>query len=225
MCFLLCVLQVTYQLKILTTALLSVLMLNRKLSVLQWVSLVILFAGVSIVQVQTTEEKKEKVVTEQNPVKGLTASIVLCMLSGFAGVYFEKILKGTKQSVWLRNVQLGALGVIIGLVTMVIQDGAEVMEKGFFFGFNSWVWVVVLLQSFGGLVVAVVVKYADNILKGFGASGAIILSCIASVFLFNFVITLQFCVGAALVILAVYMYGRFVPAPTSSPQPPAESKA
>ena len=27
-------------------------------------------------------------------------------LTGFAGVYFEKILKGSKQSVWLRNVEL-----------------------------------------------------------------------------------------------------------------------
>ncbi|XP_051825289.1 UDP-galactose translocator [Antechinus flavipes] len=44
--------QVTYQLKILTTALFSVLMLRRSLSRLQWASLLLLFLGVALVQVQ-----------------------------------------------------------------------------------------------------------------------------------------------------------------------------
>lgn len=45
-------LQVTYQLKILTTALFSVLMLSRKLDMMKWVSLVLLMAGVALVQVR-----------------------------------------------------------------------------------------------------------------------------------------------------------------------------
>lgn len=44
--------QVTYQLKILTTALFSVLMLRKSLSRVQWISLVLLFVGVAIVQVR-----------------------------------------------------------------------------------------------------------------------------------------------------------------------------
>ena len=43
--------QVTYQLKILTTALFSVLMLGKKLDALKWISLVLLMSGVSLVQV------------------------------------------------------------------------------------------------------------------------------------------------------------------------------
>lgn len=38
---------------------------------------------------------------------GLMAVLTACFSSGFAGVYFEKILKETKQSVWIRNIQLG----------------------------------------------------------------------------------------------------------------------
>lgn len=41
---------VSYQMKILTTAAFTVLMLKRKLSLFQWVSLVILIAGVALVQ-------------------------------------------------------------------------------------------------------------------------------------------------------------------------------
>jgi UDP-sugar transporter A1/2/3 len=43
--------QVTYQLKILTTAFFSVIMLGKKLDSYKWVSLLILMAGVSLVQV------------------------------------------------------------------------------------------------------------------------------------------------------------------------------
>ncbi|CAL1528858.1 unnamed protein product [Lymnaea stagnalis] len=206
--------QVTYQMKILTTAIFSVVILKKVLSRLQWISLVILFVGVAIVQMQPEETKKTKVATEQNPIWGLVAVIISCFMSGFAGVYFEKILKGTRQSVWLRNVQLGALGVVIGLITMYFKDGAEVSKKGFFNGYDSVVWFLVCLQSFGGLLVAVVVKYADNILKGFATSAAIIISCIVSIYFFDFHLSLEFTLGAGLVIGAVYIYSKYEPGQT-----------
>lgn len=185
-------------------------MLRKQISKLQWTSLVLLFVGISIVQLQPTESKlKSAPATEQNQILGLVCVVISCAMSGFAGVYFEKILKGTKGSVWLRNVQLGALGVIIGFITMEINDGAAVTEKGFFFGYSNTVWFVICIQSFGGLCVAVVVKYADNILKGFATSAAIILSCIASIFFFDFTLTLQFTLGASLVMYSVYMYSRY----------------
>lgn len=47
---------------------------------------------------------------------GLTAVILACCTSGFAGVYFEKILKGQKVSVWMRNIQLGLFSIVLGMV-------------------------------------------------------------------------------------------------------------
>ena len=204
--------QVTYQLKILTTAIFSVFLLNKRLSRLQWVSLCVLFAGVSIVQLTHQKtDKTQAVATVQRPIIGFVAVVISCVMSGFAGVYFEKILKGTPQSVWLRNVQLGVFGVIVGVVTMEIKDGAHVAKNGMFFGYDGVVWFVICLQSFGGLMVAVVVKYADNILKGFATAAAIILSCIASIYLFGFEPSLMFILGTSFVITAVYMYSKFVP--------------
>ena len=73
------------------------------------------------------------------------------------------------------------------------------------------VWVIILLQAFSGLLVAVVVKYADNILKGFATSAAIVISCVVSMYLFDFQLSVQFVVGSTLVIVATFMYSRYVP--------------
>lgn len=74
-----------------------------------------------------------------------------------------------------------------------------VLEKGIFYGYNHIVWLVIFLQAIGGLVVAVVVKYADNILKGFAASFSIITSCIICYFFFDFQPNFLFVLGAILV--------------------------
>ncbi|XP_041859875.1 UDP-galactose translocator isoform X3 [Melanotaenia boesemani] len=218
--------QVTYQLKILTTALFSVLMLRKSLSKVQWVSLLLLFAGVAIVQVQQEGNKEASVAdgSNQNYTVGLVAVVISCMSSGFAGVYFEKILKGSSASVWVRNVQLGIFGMALGMLGLWWNDGAAIAERGFLFGYTDMVWCVIFNQAFGGLLVAVVVKYADNILKGFATSFSIIVSTVMSIYLFGFHVDLLFTAGAGLVIGAVYMYS-LPKAPGGSLSPSSHSSS
>lgn len=202
--------QVTYQLKILTTALFSVSMLGRKLGVYQWLSLLILMGGVAFVQwpsdAAAVPEKEAPSAGSQ--FVGVAAVLVACFSSGFAGVYFEKILKESKQSVWVRNIQLGLFGLVFGLIGMLSYDGEKVRESGMFQGYNTLTWVVVALQALGGLVIAAVIKYADNILKGFATSLSIILSTLISYFwLQDFEPTGVFFLGTLLVITATFLYG------------------
>ncbi|KDR22734.1 hypothetical protein L798_14980, partial [Zootermopsis nevadensis] len=198
--------QVTYQLKILTTAMFTVLILRRSLQHFQWGALVILLTGVVMVQLAHTDMPYLPSGFEQNRLLGFGAALSACVLSGFAGIYFEKILKGSDISVWMRNVQLSFLSLPFGLFTCLMYDGTRIHSNGFFFGYDVFVWYLVTLQAGGGLVVALVVKYADNILKGFATSLAIVISCVASIYLFDFHITLQFVLGASLVICSIFMY-------------------
>jgi len=136
-----------------------------------------------------------------------------CILSGLAGVYFEKILKNSKVSIWVRNIQLGMFGTFFALLTVYLSDYENIQTKGFFFGYNTLVWLNIIIQSSGGLLVAVVIKYADNILKGFATSIAIIVSCLASAYLFNTIIDFIFAFGTFLVVLSVVLYSYQPPAP------------
>ncbi|XP_016523834.1 CMP-sialic acid transporter isoform X1 [Poecilia formosa] len=197
--------QVTYQLKIPCTALCTVLMLNRSLSRLQWFSVFMLCGGVTLVQWKPAEATKVQI--EQNPFIGFMAIAVAVLCSGFAGVYFEKVLKSSDTSLWVRNIQMYLSGIVVTLIGVFINDGEKVMEKGFFYGYTPWVCLVVFLASVGGLYTSIVVKYTDNIMKGFSAAAAIVLSTVASVLLFGLQITITFASGALLVCLSIYLYG------------------
>jgi drug/metabolite transporter (DMT)-like permease len=222
--------QVTYQLKILTTAIFSVMLLSRVLSLKRWASLGLLIIGVSIVQMPqqapspppelTTEdltgtapgEIARRVVRsliakradvdldhpEMNRSVGLIAVLISCALSGLAGVLFEKILKqsaaaGTKPvSLWIRNCQLSFWSLFPALFLGVIWvDGANIAKDGFFAGYNWVVWTAIGFQAAGGIIVALVIKYADNIAKNFATSISIIVSALASAYFFDFVITVS----------------------------------
>ncbi|XP_063299144.1 CMP-sialic acid transporter [Pelobates fuscus] len=197
--------QVTYQLKIPCTALCTVLMLRRSLSNLQWFSVFMLCGGVILVQYSPSEATKVQI--EQNHLLGFGAVAIAVLCSGFAGVYFEKVLKSSDTSLWVRNIQMYISGIAVTLAGVYLSDGSQVIEKGFFYGYNYLVWIVILLASVGGLYTSVVVKYTDNIMKGFSAAAAIVLSTIASVILFGLQITLIFSAGALLVCVSIYIYG------------------
>ncbi|KAI7895246.1 UDP-galactose transporter [Mucor mucedo] len=223
--------QVTYQLKILTTAFFSVVILKRKLSTRKWIALAILTAGIALVVMPKGEKKiiateQETSIGNQSNAKGLLSVFTACILSGIAGVYFEKIVKtatkevdlekdknydseqAIKTQLWIRNIQLSLFSVILGCIFVVgLQDGTKIIQDGFFQNYSYLTWMVILIQAGGGLIVGLVVRYADNILKGFATSISIILSSFISFWLFNFEITVTFGIGALLVVYATYMYG------------------
>lgn len=204
--------QVLYQLKILTTAVFAVLLLRRRLDCGKWLALGLLVGGVSLVQLSNLSGSSSAASTTAPPtgntMLGLACVLLACCSSGFAGIWFEKVLKGSECSVWVRNVELALIGGIAGLVGIYgTADAAKVAANGFFQGYSPLVWSVILLQALGGIVVAVVVKYADNILKGFATSVSIVLSCLVSYAVFGEVeLSGQFLLGTGLVILSTLMY-------------------
>ena len=68
------------------------------------------------------------------------------------------------------------------------------------------------VQVFGGLIVGMVVKYADNILKNFANALSVIFTVVGAVPLFHQYPSGWFILGVAFVILSVCMYGKSTPA-------------
>jgi len=201
--------QVTYQLKILTTALLSVVILGKSLNSSKWSALFLLLIGVVLVQWPSQSSSAEglSLASHFDAMLGFGTVLVACFTSGFASVYLEKLLKQTDISIWMRNVQLGAFGSLMALVVAVTQDGAHILERGFTQGYSWRVLCVILTNALGGLLCAAVLKYADNILRCFSTALSIILTCILSAcVLQEYVPDLRFVVGATLAISATFLY-------------------
>lgn len=167
---------------------------------------------------------------------GLTAVLIAALVSGLTGVYFEKLLKhsSTPASIWTRNIQLSFYSLFPALIVgVIINDGAEIAQHGFFDGYNSVVWAAIAVQAVGGLLTSLCINYADNIAKNFATSISIVISFLFSVFFFDFQVSFsvrcfpplkpaprlsmahtdadlpqpQFVLGTALVMGSAYMYG------------------
>jgi UDP-sugar transporter A1/2/3 len=202
---------VGYQSKILTTALFSMFMLGKRFTPAQWLSLVILTVGVALAQLSTNKDTSDR----HNTASGFIAVLMAAVMSGFAGVFFESVLKSAGTSVWVRNIQMGVSSILGGCIMMYLSGELPgILQNGFFYGYSPLVWSVIVLQAIGGLVVAVVVKVADNIMKGFAASVSVVTSCILAYVVFNdFHPTWIFFIGAVLVAVSTYMYSVAAPAP------------
>jgi UDP-sugar transporter A1/2/3 len=74
--------------------------------------------------------------------------------------------------------QFGILSIALSCINCM-RRGALIRTQGFFCGYSPVVWGVVALQAVGGLVISLVVKNADNIVKGFATSLSLLLSVYA----------------------------------------------
>jgi UDP-sugar transporter A1/2/3 len=204
------VFQVTYQIKILTTAFFSVVLLGRTLGWNQVLGLCTLTGGVALVQLDiSVNGNLEASAQSQNQFVGLLAVFGACCTSGLAGVYFELVLKkGPQPSVLVKNVQLSMLAMAIGLTFGISKDFHAIRDKGFFQGYRAITWCVILFEAGGGLLVAVVIKYADNILKSFATAISIITSTLLAAYIFGFSVSRLFVFGFLCVVVAVLLYSR-----------------
>lgn len=147
---------------------------------------------------------------EQSTILGFVSVLAASMVSGFAGVYMEKIFKKGKRTLfWISNAQLYTFGIFLSLLGVAYQDGGEITRMGFFHGYDFVVCLVVLFASAGGIIVSLILKYASCITKGFATSCAIVLSSVVSVYLFYFIPSVLFVVGAVSVIVAVLLYSSY----------------
>jgi len=223
--------QVTNQGKLLTTALCSRILLNKSISGMQYVSLAVLALGVALVQLSGMEEKissnDNSAGKDQNQLQGLIAVVISCITSGFAGVYFEKVLKSKstkKLSVYIRNAQLSIWSIFLGLIPVFANDMRAIQENGFFQGYNIVVVGVIACQAMTGLIVALVMKYADSILKGFATSVAVVVATALSIFIWQVRVDKFFLFGAAMVLWAVRLY-TMSPVRLSTAQDTAASRS
>mmetsp|Transcript_17567 Transcript_17567/g.42877 ORF Transcript_17567/g.42877 Transcript_17567/m.42877 type:complete len:386 (-) Transcript_17567:85-1242(-) len=212
------VFQVTYQGKTFVVAILSVLMLGTRLQRYKWLAIVGLAAGVSLVNVSNSTDQESRSSGTAEMMLGLAYVVTAALCSGFANVYFEKMVKtasttesgepAKKPSLWVRNIQLASFTIVLGLPAIFYSSSFDMLNP--WRGFNFSVWAVAINNAWGGLLVAMILKYGNNILKGFSNAISTVLATLVSIPLFGFETGSSFAVGVVLVIWSTLMYGNMI---------------
>ncbi|KAL2928240.1 CMP-sialic acid transporter 1 [Bienertia sinuspersici] len=202
--------QIMGNLKIVTTGILFRLFLKKKLSNLQWLAIILLAVGTTTSQVKGCGEASCDSLLSA-PIQGYMLGILSACLSALAGVYTEFLLKKNNDSLYWQNVQLYAFGAIFNMARLVIDDFTTGFEKGpwwqrLFDGYSMATWMVVLNLGSSGLLVSWIMKYADNIVKVYSTSMAMLLTMIVSIYLFDFKPTLQLFLGIIICMMSLHMY-------------------
>lgn len=201
--------QVLVQSKTLWAALFSVILLKKRFGCVQWSSFVLLVLGVVVVQNQDGQALSRSSSPDNGVGGGLVgsaASLAAAALSGFAGVFLERTFNRHAASLWEMNVLLALLALPLQALAIFEFDRVAIAEHGLFHGFHSDTWLVVCIQAAGGLLTAVVIKYAGNMLKSFATSLSLMSTSLIQIPLFGYDPSEFFWVGLALVCTATMMY-------------------
>ena len=173
------VFMVCSQSKILSSAFFSVILLKTRITCLQLTAIGVLVVGMMAVQYDESQHTLSEHHAEQpQNFKGIVYVFSSAGISGFLGAYLERIYKATgghngPQAIWQRNVQLAFFSIPVTTTLAVLRDMALIKSFGILYGYDSVIVSIVLLQATGGLVNAVVMRYAGNVLKCFAVSASI----------------------------------------------------
>ncbi|KAI9122743.1 hypothetical protein K1719_006583 [Acacia pycnantha] len=194
--------QILKNFNIISTGILYRIILKKRLSEIQWAAFILLCAGCTTAQLNTNSDR-----VLQTPFQGWVMAIVMALLSGFAGVYTEAIMKKRpSRNINVQNFWLYIFGMAFNAVAILIQDFDAVMNKGFFHGYSLITVLMILNHALSGIAVSMVMKYADNIVKVYSTSVAMLLTAVVSVFLFGFHLSLAFFLGTIVVSVAIYLH-------------------
>lgn len=143
-----------------------------------------------------TKEENEKGVDKK--LLGLIAVGIASITSGLGGVYSEGIVKEMKFSVRVRNVQNSFFGICVSSIIFLLKDRhifslsySYSSFYGFFQGYTIYTILLILLQSIGGLLNGMIMKYSDSISKGFAHSLSLVLIAFIRFFYYSHLSTLS----------------------------------
>ncbi|CAG0914631.1 unnamed protein product [Notodromas monacha] len=175
------------QTKTLSAAFFATALAGRIITVTQWIALFVLVIGVALLQTSVHQQQADEMKRADDVWLGLVYLLGASTLSGYAGTAFEIILKSptSNVSVWARSVQLSAVSAVMSIALVAFQEYDSVARRGFFHGYDAVVWTTVTAQASGGLLVALSLKYADNVAKSFSTAVAILLSIVTDALVFH----------------------------------------
>ena len=194
--------------KVISSAIFSYIILKKQFRREQLVALGMLACGISIIQLENADGSNS---TKQTELLGVLMMLIANLTSGYAGVFLERLFKTQDGSIWLKNLQLSLFSIPIAICSIFFErnccQDTTSARPTLLQGFDSVVIAVIGLNSIGGLITALVMRFASAVLKCFAVSFSICL-CTFSELLHGHVPGVQVITGILLVSSSMYIYTR-----------------
>ena len=111
-----------------------------------------------------------------------------------------------KYSLAYTQVQLALVSLIILGIYVIMVDHTTILEKGFFYNFDTWAFLSCVNSAVGGLIVAAVLKYADSVLKNYSTAVSVLVTGIASYLIFGTELPVLYWMGLINVTCSIFLY-------------------
>jgi UDP-sugar transporter A1/2/3 len=185
------------------SAILLWLLLSRPIAPLQWIAILLQVLGLFIVQY---DDCKHAVLLALPIYFALFVSL---FISSAAGVWNEHVLKTFKVTMHVQNCCLYVFGVGMNLAVFCFfekRDKRVPLHSAYFAGYNAPALGIIFCQAVLGLVITLVLKYADMVIRSFATACSISVLYAVNVLFLGWVTNLTYLAGCAVVFLATYMY-------------------
>jgi len=182
--------------KLIPVGILSSFVLQRRLTTVQWVALLLLALGMAVTT-QSCATGDARPAAQR--LRGIASLVINGCLSGLSTVFNEWLIKfqDPKAPLMFKNLQIYIFG------TAVCAWGLETESL------RQFTWLpltIVLVNACAGLCVSFVLKYCDSLIKGFSTSASVLLAMATSSYLFDFELTRPFTLGTLVVCSSFYLY-------------------
>jgi UDP-sugar transporter A1/2/3 len=188
--------QLLNNMKLFTTTIVYRIVMRRQFSLLQWLAVVLLGMGMSLVSL-----KPEQSLNTERICPGVFIMVILSWCSAVAGVTNEWLIKGSvciEANVWLY---------LFGSVSCALQMGSEGWAQlGSFQGFTTVTWLIVFCNAILGQSIAFLFKYADSIVKLYATSMSMLFTTVVSIFLFDFHIDVHMVLGCVASLISTCLF-------------------
>lgn len=215
------------QTKTLSAALCCYLVMGRRQSFMQVISLFILLLSALIMEKLIPLDFLSEDTVRSMEIPGLeshhwthgVAPIMLAsFISGLSGALSQKNLQAHGRNSYLFSMELCVASVLIILSSLLMSpDGKTIAKEGFWNGWTLTTWIPILTNSIGGIVVGLVTKYAGSVRKGFALIFGMFLSGVVQAFITAEGVSIEQVVGGVLAGLSLWLHA-------TNPYTPKEKK-
>jgi len=199
--------QLFSNLKLLTAAIASCLVLKTSVTSIQWVSLLLLVCALCSAQIKifVFAETHDQVNDDYTKfLRGFFCVMITAILSGFSGVANEYLLKNMNVEIsFMRKcVWLYQWGCLLNLLGAFFSKESLSMFDGFSFS----VWTLIAVNACVGFSVGFLLKYFDTITKGFASCLSVLSVTLCSWLFFDAGIDVSFLLAFVVFSCSCFLY-------------------